>query len=85
MDYYIQFHGQAAFKAMKTDNQDLPLYDDKGNLMTSVRFVRVDEFSIESYESQINDDQNLVFLSRDNVPEKIWWYSQNRGRNEITW
>jgi len=85
IDYYIQFHGQAAFKAMKTDNQDLPLYDDKGNLMTSVIFVRVDEFSIESYESQIDDDQNLVFLSRDNVPEKIWWYSQNRGRNEITW
>lgn len=69
-------------------------FDCYGNIITPIRFIKVAEFSDykfrteEEYRSFIKANQNTdneIILSRDNIPQKIWWYNSYRGRVEVVW
>ena len=84
-EYYIQFNGQDAFRALKLDDRQYPTYDNEGGIIASIRFRKVDDFNIENYDTPIDNPNNLIVLSCQNMPEKIWWYNSIKGKNEIKW
>ena len=85
--YYIQFSDREPIKAIRLYDQETPQYDNIGNIQSIIKFVKVEDFHIEDYESFLANvsKENILILSRNNVPEKIWWYNKYKGQVEITW
>lgn len=85
--YYIQFSGREPIKAIRLYDQETPQYDNFGNIQSIINYVKVEDFHIEYYESFLANvsKENMLILSRKNVPEKIWWYNKYKGQVEINW
>lgn len=85
--FYIKTNEHKIVKAIRPYQQKETRYDDQGNITTEVRFVIVDDYDIGDYGEfikRINPKKEL-FLSRDNTPKKMWWYSSKRGKVPIDW
>jgi hypothetical protein len=80
--YYMQFGSQEEFKAVRLYDQESPCYDENGNLQSTIRFVKVADFYIEDYEAFLKNitEENEVIVSRNNIPDKLWWYTPEKGR-----
>ncbi len=73
--------------AILLKDREKSYYDEKGNILSRIKFVVVNSFEIGDYElflSGIAKD-NELYLSRENVPERIWWFSESKGKIEIKW
>ena len=67
--------------------QEKPYYDQKGNILSQIKFVIVDGFEIGNYELFLVGvtEETVLYLSRENVPERIWWFNKHIGQTEIKW
>lgn len=83
--FYLQFRGEDVFKAIMLDEQEFPTYDIEGGMTSTVKFLRVNDFSIDSYNASKEDPNNLVVISCENIPEHIWWDNWDKGKIEIRW
>ena len=86
-NYYMQFGSKEAFKAVRLYDQKSPCYDENGNLQSTIRFVKVDDFYIEDYESFLKTitEDNEIIVSRNNKPSKLWYTIPKKGRVLIEW
>lgn len=88
--YYLQFGQDEPIKAFRLFEQDKPSYDNSGKIVSTVKFVLVDEFSemhVETYEgyNRLIGSKRQLEISRQNLPDRIWWYNEAAGMVEITW
>lgn len=92
--YYIQFKNSNVIKALIHLRRQYPAYDDKGNIISDIRFIIVDDFFGEDFgpvddiiadkiDAAMNDKSREVFISRNNMPERIWYYTHWEGKVEI--
>ena len=89
--FVIKPYNQDEIMAIRFYDQNKTEYDDIGNIITGIEFAIVDSFSIGDYRqflSQIKPSQKLT-ISKDNIPEKMWWCSYCQGREikrgEVKW
>lgn len=83
--FYMIFNGEKEIKAIKLRNQEKVQYDDCGNIISPISFAKVDSFNIDDYdafESSLKGEE-LIVLSRESIPVKVWWYDSINGRNLI--
>ncbi len=85
--FYLQFEGSEEIMAIKTFDQEDPCYDTSGNIVSRIQFVRVNSFDAAFSEELFSHipKENEFYLSRDNVPKRMWWYNKFKGKNEIVW
>ena len=76
--------------AFRLYDQERTVYDKAGKIISSIRFVLVNDFS----DMIFNSDEEYLELVRvreklditpDNVPIKMWWYNSRKGKVEIKW
>ena len=89
-NYYIQFGQSTQIKAFRLDEQDETTYDNSGRIISPIRFVLVDDFSDMRFETneeylELARTKEKLEISRQNMPERIWWYTSKKGKVEIEW
>ena len=88
-DFKLQFSDHIIM-AFRLFNQDRPSYDDLGRIKSTIRFVIVSDYSDISFDSneeyyQIISSKKPLIITRENIPERMWWYSSRTGFTEIQW
>lgn len=89
-DFYIQFAEKEPIKVFRRYDQDRPAYDEFGRIISPIRFVIVNDFSDISFETDkeylaLMSSLQQLELTRNSLPRRLWWYTRQKGRVEITW
>ena len=85
--FYIKFPGKERVKAIRLYKQDDPAYNAQGDLQTEIKFIVVDDFKHVDYEELLSNmtRDNTLIISKDNMPDRMWFHHINKGPVEIDW
>lgn len=81
--FYLQFEGASEIMAVRKFEQDPPMYDEYGNIVSDVKFFLVDSF--ENCDENVIKNNRMISVSRDNIPKKVYWYSKYTDKEELEW
>ena len=74
-------NGKEEIRALRLYDQDRTEYDSWGNIISTVNFTRVADFN---HKDDTPTPENLIKLSRENVPQKIYWQNDQKEA-EVVW
>lgn len=86
--FVVYFDGQDPVKAYRHFTQEPTVYDDNGSVGASkIRFVSVEEFSVDEYDRAIKDEYKSreFTLTNDNMPVKISYINGRQEEIAIVW
>ncbi len=86
-NFYLGFESRVEIKTVRLFSQERPSYDTSGNVQSEICFVKVDDFHIEDYDVFLANvsKKDKVFLSRNNVPQKVWFVKHGTERCLVEW
>ena len=92
-DFYIQFDDSEEIKAIRLRDQEEIRYDERGNILSTVQFGKVNSFGLrfkdyQSYYSWVNslvEKDQIITISPKNVPTKMFWENCYCEKIGIDW
>ena len=73
--FYIEFELGNVKKYIRLFNQTKPSFDDNGDFINEIKFVEVMDFGADDFTNFAEDtNANIVCISKDNLPIKVWRY-----------
>lgn len=86
-EFVLAFDNDTEIKAERLFDQDQPAYDFYGSVVSTIKFVPVEDYHGRDYlefEKSLMED-NLLVLSRTCFPEKAWFVRSDGERVSIKW
>lgn len=86
-NFYLEFESGLEIKAIRKYLQIDPIYNNNGVIQSDIHFIKVDDFQIE-YDEQLKLDipkGNKLNISRNNLPQKVWYVKRGGERVLIEW
>ena len=84
--FILTFPNGEVIKAIRLQHQEEEQYNDHGNTLSSMKFVRVDSFDISDYHAieQDHTSQDEIIITRYNMPKSIEYVSY-KGKTFLKW
>jgi len=81
--FCIKFAYKEEIIVRRMFNQDKPIYNDNGSVMSSsIKFITEEKYSTLEDETNVIPD---VIIDRNNIPEKMWFIKYGGERGSIEW
>ena len=86
-NFYLKFENSVEGKAVRLHSREHPSYDANGNVQSEICFVKVEDFHIEDFDEFLANisEEDKVILSRNNMPQKVWFEKYGAERGLVEW
>jgi len=86
-NFYLEFGNGIEIKAVRLHFQNKPIYNDNGYIQSEICFAKVDDLNIENDEKILVNisAENVIKVSRANLPRKVWFVKYSGERAIVLW
>ena len=86
-NFYIKFNNQEEIMVQRLIKQPDTEFDEYGNVISEINFITVTSFDEDNYDAFTGNivPNKLLTISKDHMPEEIYWFNNAKGKNKIDW